>query len=1007
VRRNVAAGVVLLLLLALVVWWKFLRGSDDSATTASGDASGSGTVAARSAKSGGANAAATKVTLSGRVTRKSDGTGVAGAYISISQKVTIEAMLNRARGKEEAPLATTDKDGRWKLEGVASGSYTLGATGPALLPGSRAIVVGALSMDNIDFVLESGGAIASGTVSDVLGGPIPGAKVQARRNNNNPFSNEADIVAFTDDKGTYQLALPPGDLVFFASHEAYTGDTRFVEMTNESIVVDFTLTPGATIRGQVVTTEGKPVPDANVAASPEGGPSINIASFAAGDVTDDKGEFTLKSLAPGALSLTAVGGGYSTVSPTVVEVGIGEQVDGVRVVVEKGFSISGRVVEKGTTKGIPGVRVGVFSIAASQAGMGRNPSGEDGSFTIEGLRPAPYMVFAIGDEVMPEVGKSVELVDKDVKDVLVEMATGVTITGFVQPGTVASVSISPTMVGLGNMFEVAKSILVRAESDETGAFTLKHAPPGTFTLEAETQDGRAGEIPLVIENVDKSGVIVKLDERASIAGRVVDSTGAIVTDVTVHATKREKDGGNFTIRMGNRGGNSSVRTRKDGTFLIVGLDEGKHELRVTDGRGRLAWATPTNKDKPAAPIEIDVKATEKKTNVTLTVETRDGSIRGVVVMPDGKPAPDTWISISKDRPRKTDTGDKKPDGEDFDSDEMRSWRGGDIAPVITNAEGRFSIEKLRRGTYRVVGENAKGSARGQKEGVKTGETITLQLGRLGTLTGKVTVDGKPVSPYDIDCDPVVREGWSSHEKRVTEKTGVYTLERLPPTEYSCNVTADAGQATAKVTVPAGDATLDIALVPWATVSGTVVSVLTGQPVEGVKLVASADGGRGIGDRQSLTDLLGGKGPTSDASGAFTVPRVSPGPGSLMVMPATGGFRPLAQQKFEAKAGQKVDVGAIKIIPPRTGEAGTLGIGTDTEGDKLTVADVKEGGPGAAAGVQLGDRIVSINGLDVATLTPAIAQALIGSGNMDVGQKFMLGIERAGAVQQVLVVAAKW
>ncbi len=1002
-RRNVAIGVVLVLLLALVAWWKLLRGGDDAPATIGGGGTSGSSAAIVTAKSTGTKPAATKVTLSGRVTRKADGSGVAGAYISISKKATIEGMFNRKRGTEQAPLATADAEGRWKLENVESGSYTLGATGAALLPASRAITVTA-STDNIDFVLESGGTLVSGTVSDVLGGPIPGAKVQVRRNRDNPFTNDADIVAFTDDNGRYQLALLPGEFVFVATHEAYTPGTRFVEMTTEAIDVDFTLTPGATVRGQVVTTDGTPVADVSVAASPQGGPSINVASFAGGDVTDDKGEFTLNSLSPGALALTASGGGYSTASPTIVEVGIGEQIEGVRVVVERGFSISGRVVEKGTTKGIPGVRVGVFSIAASQAGMGRNPSGEDGSFVIEGLRPAPYTVFAIGDEVMPEVGKSVEIVDKDVNDVLVEMASGVTITGFVQPGTVASVSISPTMIGLANMFEAAKSIMVRAESDETGAFTLRHAPPGTFTIEAETADGRAGNAPLVIENVDKSGVIVKLEERASIAGRVIDTTGAGVGDVEVRASKREKDGAGFSFRMGGPGGGSNTaRTRKDGSFLVVGLDEGTHELHVTDGRGRLAWATPPNKDKPNAPLEMELKAQEKKTNVTLTVETRDGSIKGVVVLPDGKPAPDTWITISKARPKK-DESDKKAD--DIDYDEMRSWRGG-IAPVITNAEGRFSIEKLRRGTYKVVGENAKGSARGQKDGVKTGETITLQLGRLGTLTGKVTVDGSPASPYDIDCDPVVREGWSSHEKRVTEKSGVYTLERLPPTEYSCTVTSDAGQATAKVTVPAGDVTLDIALVPWATVSGTVVSVLTGQPVEGVKLVAGAEGGKGFGDRQALTDLLGGKGPTSDARGAFSIRRVPPGSGSIMVMPATGGFRPLAQQKFEAKAGQNVDVGAIKIIPPRNGEAGTLGIGTDTEGDKLTVADVKEDGPGAAAGVQVGDRIVTINSIDVATLTPAIAQGLIGSGNMDVGQSFVLGIERAGSVQQVTVVAVKW
>lgn len=1001
-RRNVAIGVVVLLLLGLVVWWKFLRGGDDNTSGVGATAAGSGSAITGSGTRGSKQAPATKVALSGRVTRKSDGTGVAGAIVSITQKRSIEAMFDRGRGLDEAPTATTDKDGRWTLTDVGPGAYTLGATGPLLLPAARPVTVGDKAIDGLDFALDAGGAIASGTVSDVLGGPIPGAKVHARRQRNNPFTTDADIVASTDDKGAYQLALPPGDFVFVASHEAYTPGTRYFEMTTESVVIDFTLTPGATIRGQVVTTDGTPVPDANVAAS-EGGPNINLAAFSAGDVTDEKGNFTLKSLSPGALSLTAIGGGYSTVSPTIVEVGIGEQVDGVRVVVEKGFSISGKVVEKGTTKGIAGVRVGVFSIAASEAGMAREPSSEDGSFVIQGLRPAAYMAFAIGEEVMPEVGKNVEIVDKDVDDVIVEMASGVTLTGFVQPPGVANVSISPTMIGLGNMFEVAKSVLVRGESDETGAFTLKHAPAGAFKLEATTQDGRAGETPIVIENVDKSGLIVKLDERASIAGRVIDSTGAVVTDVEVHASPKAEKNAGFSFRMGGNQGGSS-RTRKDGTFLIVGLDGGKHDVRVTDGRGRVAWASPPNKDKPNAPMEMDIKAGTKLTGVTLTVETRDGSIKGTVVMPDGKPAPDTWITITKERPKPKD--DKKPDREDFDSDEMRSrWRGAGYAPVITNAEGRFSIEKLRRGTYKVVGENAKGSARGQKDSVKTGDTITLQLGRLGTLTGKVTVNGTPVSPYDIDCDPTTRDAFTSHEKRVTEKTGVYTLDRLPPGEYACNVVADAGKATAKVTVPAGDVTLDIVLVPWASVTGTVVSVLSGEPVVGVKLFANPEGGGS--DRQAITELLGGKGPTSDARGAFTIARVSPGPGSLVVMPATGGFQPLAQQKFEAKAGQKLDVGAIKIVPPRVGDAGTIGIGTDTENDKLTVADVKEGGPAEAAGVRVGDRITTINGIDVATLTPAIAQNLIGSGNMSVGQKFVLGIERAGAVQQVTVVSVKW
>ena len=204
-------------------------------------------------------------------------------------------------------------------------------------------------------------------------------------------------------------------------------------------------------------------------------------------------------------------------------------------------------------------------------------------------------------------------------------------------------------------------------------------------------------------------------------------------------------------------------------------------------------------------------------------------------------------------------------------------------------------------------------------------------------------------------------------------------------------------------MPAGDVTLDLALVPWASLVGSVVSVLSGEPVVGVKLVAGGD----AFDRQALTDMLGGKGPTSDAAGKFVVGRVAPGKGTLAVLPAVGGFEKLAERPYEVKDGQRLDLGAIKIIPPRTGAAGTLGFATDPEGETLTISDVRAGGPAEGAGMKPGDRIVTINGVAVALLTPAIGQALLASGTVGVGQRFVLGLERAGSPLQVTVTAVAW
>lgn len=219
---------------------------------------------------------------------------------------------------------------------------------------------------------------------------------------------------------------------------------------------------------------------------------------------------------------------------------------------------------------------------------------------------------------------------------------------------------------------------------------------------------------------------------------------------------------------------------------------------------------------------------------------------------------------------------------------------------------------------------------------------------------------------------------------------------------TCVASSDAGRGKGDVNVPAGPATLDLVLVPWASLTGTVVSVLDGKPVAGVTLLAGADH-----DASQFADLLGGKGPTSDAAGRFVVPRVSPGKGALVVMPKDAGFEELAHRDYEVSAGQRLDLGTIKVVPPRTGDAGTLGFALELEGAVLTVSSVKAGGPAAAAGVQVGDKLTAIGGVPVTTLTPKLAQTLVASGSVTIGQSYPLTLDRGGAAVEVVLVGVRW
>jgi hypothetical protein len=898
--------------------------------------------------------------------------------------------------KSNAPtlVVTTDASGAWTAPVVPPGAYVVAATSPGFLPGSKQkLVVGAGEQKRgVDIALTAGGTIVSGTVSDVGGGPIGDARITVTKGRDMPdLWGRADLVTMTGADGHYSITLGDGDYTLAATHDEYTGDENRAELKGSPLTIDFTLVPGAVIRGQVVARDtGAPVPGAFVRADTQGHGGDDGTAL-----SDASGNFVMRSLNAGAIELSAMGRGFASKTPTTVAVGIGEQLDGVRVIVDRAYSISGRVVRKSEpAQGLPGITLGAFSIAAKAFGLALEPSADDGAFEIVGLRPASYIVGAIGEGTVPEIGKNVEIVDKDIEGLVIEMSAGVTVSGRVEPAMAAArMSIEMAgQVGIANMFEAAKAMLVHGETDAAGAFTLKNVPAGAFKLLARAPDGHSGELSILVAEVDQNGLVVKLESRASVAGRVVDTNGKPVAGSRVSADRLDDDHDNMSISFGGeRKGHGSTSTGLDGGFKIVGLEPGKYRVHAASG-DEYEWSEVKKGETSKSSAELELAASTVKTGVTLTVEARDGVIRGNVVMPDHKPGADAWVTAR----RVAEKPQGLPEGYEGKWDE---WAPSS-PPVLTSADGQFTIAKLRRGTYKLVVEGPRGATRGEKKNVKTGDTVTIELAALGTLTGRVTALGKPVTKYDISCDGPGREA----EKFIEAADGAYTLERLAPGAFTCAVTSDAGTGTGKVDVPAGPATLDIALTPWASISGVVVSVLDKKPVVGVHAFAGA--GNDVFVEENFTQVMSGKAPTTDAAGHFVIERVGAGKGKVAIMPAEG-FTPLGTRDYTVTAGQRVDVGTIEVVPPRTGDAGTFGFATNIDGDKLLVSSVKEGGPAAAAGVQVGDRIVAISGRDVATLTLPIAQTLLASGSVGVGQAVQLGLDRAGTRVQATVTSVKW
>lgn len=988
-RRIALVGVAIVLAIVLVAW-KACGGSSKQGTAASqGSGKGPPIGAVRGKDRSGPVQPAS---VSGRVTRKQDGAGIAGAVVSLTPAELMAMFI-----KSEAPtlVAITDANGNWTAPRVMPGAYVIAATATGYLPGEHGkLTVGSGEQKKgIDLALTQGGTIVRGTVTDVGGGPIGDARISATKGEIPDLSGHSELIATSSGEGKFEITLPNGDFRLNASHDDYTSSSKRIEVEGTPLTVDFSLIPGAVIRGQVVARDdGKPVPGALVRA--EGNGRGRGGDDGGTTISDENGNFVLRSLGGGTIELHALGRGYATSSPTIVSLGIGEQVEGVRVLVDRAYSISGTVVRKGGSTPVPGITLGAFSIAAKAFGLALEPSAEDGSFEIVGLKPASYMLFAVGEGSVPDIGKNVEIIDKDVEGVQVELEVGATLAGRVEPPT-AGVTVTVSLQGemsMARMFDMAKLVLVRGETDEAGTFTLKQVPAGLLKLHAVAPSGGTGDLPITVTATDQAGLVIKLEARATVIGKVIDTNGKPVANARVRAENKEDRPTQISFGP-NRTGSTS--TKPDGTFKLVGLDAGKTRVFASGEGNEFTMYMSGEKDKKTkSSTELDLVAGKEVTGITLEIEAHDAVIKGVVIGPDRKPAADAWVSAYKrfemDPKIKEAMGDN---GEEFMS---RGTSAG--PPVLTNSDGQFTITKLRKGTYDLEVEGPRGASHAAKPGVKSGETVTIQLLSLGTLTGKVTVGGQPVKVYDIECDSKDDDA----ERHITDDKGAYSIERLPPGDYKCKVAGDAGTAEGKVTVPAGPVTLDFALTRWATVTGVVVNILDKKPVVGAQAVAGGD----MFGAQRFNDMLTGKTPKTDANGRFTIDRVAVGKGKVAIMPKEG-FNPLGTRDYTATEGAKIDVGTIEVIPPREGEAGTFGFATEVKDKELVVASVKEGGPAQAAGVAVGDVITQINGRPVDALTPPIAAMLLASGTPEIGTTVQLSLTRAGSPTTATVTSVKW
>lgn len=874
-RKVLVALGVLGIVVAVVLWFE-TRGDGDAPATPSVTQNGSNVQVAATKRSPSAPAQL--------VVTVSDAKGPVNA-----------ARVRIAPKDGEITVLETKADGTAQTT-LAPGEYTIAASAKDHEPISAPAVLRPSETVKVSLTLPDGGRALSGTVTDVSGGPIAGARIDAAKLGRGRSPGAAVATTMTGADGKYTLSVAEGQLLVAARSPDYAAQARYVDVGSAGATADFALVPGGVIEGVVVDDRSKqPAGGATVSARRDSA-SILLAEGGARTVTaGPDGRFRIAGLRPGAYELGAKADARRTRSPTLVGLGVAEQVTDVQLLVGRAPVVRGTVVDE-DARPIADALV----VTLGDDNTDDVKSDDKGAFAIEGLDAGGHMVLARADTHVPAGPTNVVVADKDVDGVVLRMKKAGKLVGHVEPRQPAcDIGIEADGDRPMMPFEmIARSSGARV-SDANGNFEIAPITPSKLSLTARCASGAHGTAEVSWTPSTKD-VVIAVTPGASIAGKLVDGDGKPVAGATVAANPQT---GTLRTTIVNGMVTSGIQgiTNAAGAYELTGLAAGAYKMTALE-RGQ-----PLRPKKE--PPTVTLAAAEHKTGVDLQVDRPDGVIQGIVTGPDGKPLADAWVSVQQDFESmvRGAIGERgpggPPPGPEGEARTVMVSNDGDDAgggagtypPALTDAQGRFEITGLPHLLFDVIAEAQAGKLRGRAEGVTPDANLTIKALGVTSLSGTVRGPKGPAGLFTV-----ILEGPTQTQRSFTD--GTFSLGRVDPGTYVVKVqSTDGNGQVSTVVAPNTPSTVDISLVANAVVVGTVVGP-TGKPMADVPVVAIDDKDDG---RVSIS--IEGPPPTTGADGKFRIERKA-GKAIVVVL----GVRPPVMKKVVLEEGKTFDVGSLQI-----------------------------------------------------------------------------------------------
>lgn len=601
-------------------------------------------------------------------------------------------------------VARTDAEGRFELW-TKPGSLSLLANAEGYAP-ARTSAGAPTELATIFLTPES---VITGTVVHVgTNTPVPGVTVRV--------SGQSRGETISDTDGQFRIAsLTPGRYDLEAqADELYGESTERIHLglaeSVEGVVVE--VHPAFSIAGKVVIVEtGAPCSEGRVMLERDD-------QRLAGTI-DEHGEVLVRAVLPGEYQVQ-VRCSNQVSEPEYEPIVIADQSHvGLEWKVHAGLSIRGVVVDSNAAPTV-GVRIYASSKMASADPRAQQTSNvsaatqSDGSFDIGGLLPGSYELDTWSDK-HPKLAQSqlVTLGEAGLDGVrLVLPATG-RLVGIVHDesgGVVPGVNVEATSLARNGGMPGA------ARTGDDGRFELPRLEAGSYRVQTQIgwnnnmrapgtgDDDIQGELVEIVANGETQVELIVESRTLGIRGRVVDSTGAPVSDAFVD-TARMSD----SATLGPTSSSQSVRwgwdrkpvlTDQDGNFEIGDLSEGEYVARAY---------------RPGGGEGLLEHVAAGSTGIVLTlVDT--GQLAGKVVLASGG-SPDRFeITVV---------------------DQAQGLRYGDD---FFRTQGSFVIRELPPGNYEITAKAGEGSA-ATNVVLAAGQSIEdLDI----ELTSKVTVEGRLV-----------------------------------------------------------------------------------------------------------------------------------------------------------------------------------------------------------------------------------------------------------------------